>query len=584
MSLAQAVLFERKATLKLPRPESLANLWLNVPAIQIIITIGKLMMAGATRLMTTPLEDIVGAGYSKLMPQLAKDAIGEGGGLNIKETARAYKDGLVEGMKDAAAIMSKKSQGKSNLDTVFGKLGELPPEAIDFFGQLHSATKAPFKRFAFERSLSKRLRRNIARGVDVSDPLVQTEILVGAYKDANRAIFMQDNKVADGWQRMIRYFEKNDAKPVATTLQWLMPFVKVPTNIASEIGTHTYGVPVGISKIVYHTFTKGMENLTPDQKDAIFRNLKKGTLGLAAMTLGYMNPQVFGGFYQPGQKRKEGDAEALGVKLFGMKIPAWFVESPLFQVMQLGATVRRVKDETVKGEEKGIGEGLWSGLLGLADRVPMVDQPMRVGRALFGNSKDRDFYFGQLAKSTVDPALLTYVANVTDPADKRPIGEKMISPENNRRPSNVVQHIKSGLPYFREQVPEKIKPFSSEDEKQPAFKYFIDKGLELPNTSPTSEEIKDQKTYTKKKLSDYPSDVQERYMQVHKDALKKELSETLRRGYVYVNPYGDVSFNHSPKGQRTRIGELTKQQLAEVLHIAQVQATAEAKKKVFYKN
>lgn len=426
------------------------------------LTMGKLMMAGLTRLTTTPLEDIVGGAYSTVLPQLAKGAIGEGGGLNINETAKAYKNGLMLGLKDAKEIMSTESQGKSQMDVLFGKAGELPPEAIDFFGQLHSATKAPIKRAIFERSLERRLRRNMANGVDVSDPMVQTSIMMDAYKDANRAIFMQDNKVAEGWQKLIRHFEQVDKKTgkapdkyIASTLQWMVPFVKVPTNIASEIGTHVYGVPVAVTKLIHSAFTKGIENLTEQEKDIILRNLKKGTLGAAALALGYFNPQNFGGYYQPGKKRDQDDADALGLKIFGQKVPSWFVEAPIYQAMQLGATVRRVKEEMVHGEENGLGEGLWAAASGLIQDIPFASQPVRIGK-LFSNPKERDYYMGELAKSTVDPALISYLAKVTDPADEGNPIRKVLAPENHREtPTTIAEHIKSGLPFLREQADEK---------------------------------------------------------------------------------------------------------------------------------
>lgn len=447
---------------KLAKAQNLFIKWQRAFKLSNPLTMAKLMSAGITRLVTTPLEDIVGGAYSTILPQLAKGAIGEGGGLNINETAKAYKIGIIRGMKDSQEIMSKKSQGKSELDVLFGKAGELPPESIDFFGQLHSATKAPIKRAIFERSLERRLRRNLANGADISDPMVQTSIMMDAYKDANRAIFMQDNKVAEGWQKLIRHFDQVDPKTgkanskiIGTALQWLAPFVKVPTNIAAETGTHVYGVPVAAAKLVHAAFTKGIENIPDDQKEIILRNLKKGSLGLAAVALGYFNPDSFGGYYQPGQKRKEDDAEAMGAKIGDQKIPALFIEAPIFQAMQIGATIRRVKEAKVHGEEQGIGEGLWAGVAGLAQSVPLASQPVRVAQ-LFGTPKNRDYYLGELAKSTIDPALLTYLAKVTDPADEGSPIRKALAPENKRKtPKTLAEHIKSGLPFLREDLEEK---------------------------------------------------------------------------------------------------------------------------------
>lgn len=559
------------------------------------LTLGKLSMAALTRMTTDPLEQAVGGAYSSLFPKLSEGS-SEGGGLNVKVQAKAMAEGFTQGMKDAADIMKKKSQGKSDLDVVFGKGSQLPPEAIEFFGSLHSAIKAPVKRFAFERSLQKRIARNIKANVDVHDPMVQTQMAMGAYKDANRAIFMQDNAVATGWQRMVHYFETVDpktgkapAKAVATGMQWMLPFVKVPTNIASEIGTNIYGVPVGAAKGLHAAFTKGLENLSPDEKDVILRNLKKGTLGLAALSLGYMNPQVFGGYYQEKEKRGTNEAKPNSVKLFGVNIPAWLVESPIFQAMEIGATVRRVKDTVIKGSPKGITEGAIAGALGLAEHVPMIGQGIRINK-LFSNATDRKYYVGELAKSTLIPAALDYIAKATDPADEGTIAGKALNPENKRKPETILEHIESGIPGLRENVPLKNhSPFTEEDKKNSSFKYFLDKGLELPNTIHTSEEITDERAKTKKKLSDYPQDIQDKYDAAHKEILSQELKRVLASGHVFVKEYKDakgeqknqVSLTHQIYSKRKPISGLSQEELIQVLHLSQSEATKKTKKKIF---
>lgn len=549
------------------------------------LTLGKLSMAALTRMTTDPLEQLVGGAISAAIPKLAKGS-SEGGGLNIKVQAKAMTEGFTEGMKDAAAIMKKKSQGKTDLDVVFGKGGQLPPEAIDFFGQLHSAIKAPVKRFAFERSLQKRIVRNIKGGVDVHDPLVQTEMAMGAYKDANRAIFMQDNKVATGWQKMVHYFETVDpktgkapAKAIATGMQWMLPFVKVPTNIAAEIGTNVYGVPVGTAKLLHATFTKGIENLSADEKDIILRNLKKGSLGLAALTLGYLNPQTFGGYYQDKEKRSSSDAKANSVKLFGVNIPAWLLESPIFQAMEIGATVRRVKDTVVKGSPKGITEGAIAGALGLAEHVPMIGQGVRINK-LFDSAEDRKYYIGELAKSTAVPALLDYIAKATDPADEGSIAGKILNPENKRKPESIVEHIESGIPGLRENVPEKHS-YTKEQLDKSSFKYFTDKGMEMPYSSPQSVEIKDFKAGEKKKLSDYPKETIDKYYELHSDFLDKELGHIKNHGSVYIDRFGDVSLVGGLGKHSVKIDNLSKEQLAQVLSEAGKKATEQTKEKLF---
>jgi len=416
-----------------------------------ITTMAKLAMAAATRISVTPIEEGIGGLYSKALPKTAAKATGEGG-LNLKAEAKAITSAFTQGMKDSADILSKKTRGQSDIEAVFGKKGNLPPEAIGFFGQLHSATKAPVKRAAFERSMYKRIKANLKAGVDVSDPMLQAKISIQAYKDANRAIFMQDNFLSDSYRNFVNSIERSKKYPTqgkiaATALQWLIPFVKVPTNIVGEVGTHVGGVPIAAGKLLHTAFTKGIENLSEEEADMIMRNLKKGTIGAGALLLGYFNPANFGGYYEKYEKRAPGDLKAGQTRAFGLTIPVWLQESPIFQTMQLGATIRRVQDKIVHGEPEGIGKGIWAGLLGLVEHEPLVDQPARIMGAI-KDPKEREYFLGQLAKGTIVPAGISNIAQWTDPAESR-------------KPGSILESVETGIPGLRENVPEKAPPKTS---------------------------------------------------------------------------------------------------------------------------
>lgn len=417
------------------------------------ITLAKLSMAATTRLAQTLPEEALGHVYSAALPKVAKAAEGESG-AHVTDLVNSYKKGLMQGLKDSYDILKSKGTGKSDLDYQVGSKSQLPPEAIDFFGQLHGAIKAPVKRFAFELSLGKRLRKNMANGVDVTDPEVQTRILMDSYKDAQRAIFMQDNFVSKSYQNFVSSLERskdhpNLGKASSSVLQYLIPFVKVPTNIVGEVGTNVAGLPIAGAKILHTAFTKGLDNLSSDEADFILRNMKKGTLGAGALLLGYFRPDLFGGYYQPREKRKEGDLKAGEMNVGGMHIPMWLLESPIFQTMQLGATIRKAKDKMTKGQPGGIGEGIWAGALGLAQHEPLIDQPARMAK-IFDGKNERDYYLGELAKSTVDPAILDFAAKATDP-------------EKARKPGTILEHVKMGIPGLRETVPVKKESGGGDD-------------------------------------------------------------------------------------------------------------------------
>lgn len=425
------------------------------------ITLGKLTMAAITRLATTPVEEGVGAAYSKILPGIAKKAPGEAG-INVSALAKGYRETFMRGLDDAATVAKG---GKTDIEAIYGKKGHLPPEAIDFFGQLHSAIKAPVKRFAFARSFQKRMANNIKNGVTV-DGMVEARIAMEAYKDAERSIFMQDNPISKGWTTAMGVLERSGdtGKLAATIGQWLIPFVKVPTNIIGETITHVAGPEIALAKIISTGLGKGLKNLSQDEAESIMRNLKKGTIGHVALMAGYLNPQAFGGYYQKGEKRDKEDVKPGDIKVLGHTIPAWAIEAPIFQAMQLGATVRRIKDTMIKGQEKGIGEGIWGGALGLMSHEPLLDEPSRIMSAL-ESEKERQYFLGELAKSTLVPAMVDYTAKVLDPLDDRSIPEKIIEPENKRQPKTVLEHVESAIPGMRENVTEK-KPTSKGSRRQ----------------------------------------------------------------------------------------------------------------------
>jgi broad specificity phosphatase PhoE len=419
------------------------------------ITLGKLVMAALTRLATTPAESAVGAAYSKLLPGIAKKAPGEAG-ANVAALAKGYKAAFMRGLDDAATVSKG---GKTDIEAIYGKKGQLPPEALDFFGQLHSAIKAPVKRFAFERSFQKRLANNIKNGATI-DGMTEARIAMEAYKDAERSIFMQDNPISKGWTNAMAAMERSgpQGELAATIGRWLLPFVKVPTNILGETISHVAGPEIALTQIISKSLGKGLKDLSQDEAESIMRNLKKGTIGHVALMAGYLNPSVFGGYYQKGEKRDEKDVKVGDMKVLGVNIPAWALEAPIFQAMQLGATVRRIKDTMVKGQAKGLGEGIWGGALGLMSHEPLIDEPSRLA-GMMASPTERQYFLGELAKSTLVPAALEYAAKVTDPADTRSTGEKLLEPENKRAPETIGEHVESAIPGLRENTPiKKVKP------------------------------------------------------------------------------------------------------------------------------
>lgn len=424
------------------------------------ITLAKLTSAAIQRMTITPIEEAVGAGISKLIPSVADRAPREGG-LNVRAEAKAITEGFTRGMSDAWNVLKT---GHGDLDSVYGKKDFAPRSLIDFIGSIHGALKAPTKRNEFARSFEKRVAAAMTAGVDATDPMVQTRIATEAYKDANRSIFMQDNRVVSAYKRAISALEQPDkatgktpagSKALATTARVLLPIIKVPTNIVAETMQYAVGSVTGSVRLA-NALRKGVDTLPPEQAELIMRSLKKGSLGAGLLLIGYFNADSVGGYYQPG-KRDEKDVKAGGVRVFGFELPSYLVHNPLLETMQIGATIRRVADSKLHKkdtETQGTFQGVLAAGVGLGEEVPFVKEMFgELPKLLHPN--ERGQFFGELAKSLAIPSLVDWVARKFDTdASGEPV---------KRKPETLGQHLEMGVPGLRQRVPEKTKKVSGKD-------------------------------------------------------------------------------------------------------------------------
>lgn len=236
-------------------------------------------------------------------------------------------------------------------------------------------------------------------------------------------------------------------KVASTALKIALPIVKVPTNVVAEAFQYATGSVFGSVKLL-KAYASGIEKLTPDQSDLIMRQLKKGSLGGAVMLLGAFGADNIGGYYQPGQKRDEKDVKYGGVRIFGHDIPRLLLHNPLTEMLQIGATVRRVMDSKFKKsdtETQGLGAGVVAAALGLGEETPFFGQTISDIVDL-KDPRKRSEVAGRQLKGLVVPAALNDIAQA---GDKDAQGEPI-----KRKPEGVIQNVKMGVPGLRQQVPQ----------------------------------------------------------------------------------------------------------------------------------
>jgi hypothetical protein len=421
------------------------------------VVFGKLAAAAVTRVVTTAAEEAVGGVLSKALPRLAEQAPREGG-VNWDALGKAYSKIFTYGMRDAHQTLMR---GAGDIDVIYGG-HTVDKEWASFLGRLHATFKAPIKRAEFEYSLAKRTSAALKNGIDVSDRMVQGRLAMEAVNDAYRSIFMQRGFASDSFNNFVSMLEKSrEHQPMgeisARVLRFLLPIVRVPTNMIAESSTGVHGAFTASARVMFHTINGTIGDLDPKTADSIMRQFKKGSIGLGLMAIGYFNADDIGG-YDWRRKRGEDEAKAGGFQIRALgKLPPsirwivadkhgninrWMTHAPWFELLQVGATIRHVRDQYIdkdKGEAPAFGEGMWAAGTGLIEETPFVGQMLRMDRLT--TPKGRDQYLGELAKSTLVPSLVQKIAEWTDLGAEK------------RKPNSIIQHVEMGLPGLRENVP-----------------------------------------------------------------------------------------------------------------------------------
>ena len=358
--------------------------------------------------------------------------------------------GWVAGVAEAGDVLKT---GKGEVELLWGKVSDLPPEWINFFNRLHATVKNPTKRGHFEFAMAKQMEWYTNHGFDVRDPLIQAKMGESAYEYANRSIFLQQNIVVTKFHDLMRSIEswdKETGKPsilgraATTAIRFELPIVRVPTNIIGEAFIHAFGSIVGGVEAAT-AYARGIEKLKPEQADMVMRHLKKGSFGAAMMVVAFCNPDSFGGFYQRGEKRKPGEVEAGGIRVFGWDVPKLLTHLPILEAMQMAATMRHIMDARTHKSDKDRPGYVTAGaraLLSMGSEIPFLDS----AGGLQQFAQDPEQWLGRQTESLIVPQAVQQTATFLD---KDAEGNKI-----KRKPEGVLQNVEMGIPGLRQQVPQ----------------------------------------------------------------------------------------------------------------------------------
>jgi hypothetical protein len=429
----------------------------------------KISTAAITRGIVTRTENIVGQALA-LIPGISKIAAKapRHGGISASAEAKAFTTWFDKMTKKD--VLQTYKTGLSELDYLYGKKepqAENVPHWMTFFGRLHAAMKLLPKRAEFFRSLEMRTEKAIKDGKNPNDVVVQQELATGAYNDALRAVFMQENIITDVYSNALKKLEKKSPAG-ASIMRFLLPIVKVPTNYVSEAFEYT---PIaGFNALT--ALIRGRKGMTDEQADYFMRSMKKGLIGTAIIFMGYLNPQAVGGYYT-GKRKKDDELEAGDIELFGVKLPHFMLHTPLLEMLQIGATMRRSQDaNAAKGKEVSKIDGIPVAFKGLAKQIPFLGTGERVSTALEREGDYRMQYLYSTAQSLFEPQLMQNIADWTDTQE----GEVV-----KRKTETFGEKLKEGIPGLRSSLKEDVSKYSKKESKQ--FEGITDKGLNVPDLS-----------------------------------------------------------------------------------------------------
>jgi hypothetical protein len=385
-------------------------------------------------------------------------------GSPLSQDVKAYSKGLWDGAKEFKKIAFQ--LGRSELDLEYGDTSLIPLGALDVPGKVHEAIKNPTKKanyeMAFARYMQWAAREGLIKDAE-SERLVREKAGIEAYKEANASIFLQDNGLVNKYNLVINKMKESDSwrqRLAARFLEFNIPIVRIPANIVKEALEYQFGFFTGTSKAIRMKMSKEvgkrLEDISPEDADVIMRQIKKGSVGLMAMAIGYALPDYFGGFYRKGAEKEEETPEYGGIG----PIPKTLLHHPAFVPFQIGATLRKVWDEsmfdrqTFGDDASAIARGFAEGQMGLLEELPFVNLSRNVGKYVDPSRLGETG--GECAKSLI-PGFVQETAKVLD-VPEASVGETLKTlfwdkkHVTKRKAETFMDHIYEGTPLLREKV------------------------------------------------------------------------------------------------------------------------------------
>jgi GNAT superfamily N-acetyltransferase len=327
--------------------------------------------------------------------------------------------------------------GSSDLNKRFGGAEYEHVPVLYLPTDLHQIIKDPVKRATFEASFKNAMNWATKNGLDVNDPLVIQSLETAAYKRANYEIFQEQNWLSrkfNTWKA--RMETKGNPGAVAKFIaDFMIPVSSVPTNIVRRLATTSpFGLIRGGAKVV-DAYRKGIENLKPEEADAVMKQLKQGSLGTALWLIGWFGAASFGGLYSkynPEKEKREGDLAHDEMEVGGTMLPKPVQHALPLEIIQLAATMRHIYDNYKdKGENdfSSLYEAGMGSVGAMAEQIPIIE----TGAHIVGSFKEP--YEGQKLKDDFKRKIVPQIFKETGlvPKEDNPVKTPKKTAKSNKK-------------------------------------------------------------------------------------------------------------------------------------------------------
>jgi len=420
-----------------------------------------------------------GQAWRRALPGIAAKARSEGGAGGYfapegtalkqtftKDTASAMWQMAKTGTHPLASLYDKRAEHDFNSDFALTQL----------VGNIHGSLKVPAVINHWNRSVkhifaseAESMRKGGVSDEKIAehmaDPATKARIGAEAWLEAKREIFQNDNMLSMAYESLLGRVSGAAKKggvsgaSAATferVLRFTLPITKVPTNIGIAASSYAGGLAGALTHIAAASRTgqaavragksadagiwKNMvAALTHEQANSILRNLKRQTVGAAALAIGAYMYKNFGGMYQQGDSRNRNKPEDETIKIGDVHITKQVLEHPLLTAAQLGATAAWVAHKP----KNDAPEGAFAAATSLAAKNPFVSALRDIGRGMT-SLKGAEKYAGRTV-SSMNPQMVQWLARRLDTDSQ--------GKEIKRSPKNFWQEIEQGIPGLRSNVP-----------------------------------------------------------------------------------------------------------------------------------